>query len=187
MIFTLPNCISILRMVGTLCLLGTAPLSTSFFVIYTLTGVTDVLDGWLARRTGTESALGARLDSIADLLFYAVMLGKLLPALLRRFPAALWYVVGAIVLIRLASYGVAAWKYRTFASLHTYLNKLTGAVVFLLPYVLAASAGIAYGWAVCLLALAAAVEEWMIHLCRAEYCADRKSFFDLEGNGDMDA
>ena len=55
-----------------------------------------------------------------------------------------------------------------------------GAAVFLLPYVLAVSAGVAYGWAVCLLALAAAAEEWMIHLCQAEYCADRRSFFSIE-------
>ena len=175
MIFTLPNCISILRMVGTLCLLGTAPLSTPFFVIYTLTGVTDVLDGWLARRTGTESALGARLDSIADLLFYAVMLGKLLPALLRRFPAALWYVVGAIVLIRLASYGVAAWKYRTFASLHTHLNKLTGAAVFAVPFVLPTALADGYCWVVCIIAALASVEELILHLRAKSYDPSRKN------------
>ena len=43
---------------------------TWFLIIYTITGLTDALDGWLARRTGTASEFGARLDSIADLLFY---------------------------------------------------------------------------------------------------------------------
>ena len=63
MIFTLPNCISILRMVGTLCLLGTAPLSAPFYAIYTLTGVTDVLDGWVARKTGTCSSLAVKSET----------------------------------------------------------------------------------------------------------------------------
>ena len=86
-----------------------------------------------------------------------------------------------------AFYATAYYKYHRFAALHTWLNKLTGVAVFLLPYALATSAGIVYGWAVCLLALAASAEELMIHLCRTEYCPDRKSFFALEGNGDMDA
>lgn len=77
-------------------------------------------------------------------------------------------------------YATAYYKYHQFAALHTWLNKLTGVAVFLLPYVLAVFPGVTYSWAVCLLALAAAAEEWMIHLCRAEYCADRKSFFALK-------
>ena len=42
--------------------------------IYTFAGLTDVLDGWLARKTGRASEFGARLDSVADLLFYSVLL-----------------------------------------------------------------------------------------------------------------
>ena len=171
----LPNLITALRIAGTAGLIFTVPLTPPYFVIYTLCGLSDVLDGWLARRTGTESALGARLDSIADLLFYAVMLGKLLPALLRRFPAALWYVVGAIVLIRLASYGVAAWKYRTFASLHTYLNKLTGAAVFAVPFVLPTALADGYCWVVCIIAALASVEELILHLRAKSYDPNRKT------------
>ena len=165
------------------CFLLFLPLgSVRFLAAYTLAGLTDALDGWLARKTGTASPFGARLDSIADLLLYGILMLRLFPVLWKIFPGTIWYAVAAIVLVRLAAYAVAFHKYHRFAALHTRLNKLTGATVFLLPYVLAVSAGIAYGWAVCLLALAAAVEELMIHLCRAEYCADRKSFFrvDLE-------
>ena len=97
-------------------------------------------------------------------------------------PVTIWYAVAAILLVRLSVYATAYYKYHGFAALHTRLNKLTGVAVFLLPYALATSLGVGYGWAVCLLALAASAEELMIHLCRAEYCADRKSFFrvDLE-------
>ena len=151
--------------------------STEFILIYTLIGMTDVLDGWLARKTGTASEFGARLDSIADLLFYGILLFRLLPALWLALPAAVWYVVSAVLFVRVLAYTTAAVKYHRFASLHTWLNKLTGGAVFLLPYVFAVSSGVTYGWAVCFLALAAALEELTIHLSQKEYCADRKTIF----------
>ena len=63
--------------------------SVGFLVVYTLTGLTDVLDGWLARKTGTASDFGARLDSAADLLFYAILLLRLFPVLWQLLPAAI--------------------------------------------------------------------------------------------------
>lgn len=49
-------------------------------VIFIVAALSDGLDGWVARRTGTESALGALLDPIADkiligayLIVYAVI------------------------------------------------------------------------------------------------------------------
>ena len=148
--------------------------SAGFFAAYTVTGLTDVLDGWLARRTGTTSQFGARLDSIADLLFYGVLLFRLFPVLWQTLPVSIWYVVAAIVLVRLASYATAAVRYHQFASLHTWLNKLTGVGVFLLPYVFALSTGIVYCWMVCVLALAAALEELAIHLCRKTIFKERE-------------
>lgn len=138
--------------------------SMGFFATYTFTGLTDALDGWLARKTGTASEFGARLDSIADLLFYGILLLRLFPVFWQTLPMAIWFFVAAIVLIRLAAYTAAVVRYHQFASLHTWLNKLTGVCVFLLPYVFSVSTGIAYCWAVCALALAAALEELTIHL-----------------------
>lgn len=170
------------RMAASLFLLFLPLGSVRFLAVYTIAGLTDVLDGWLARKTGKASPFGARLDSIADLLFYGVLMLRLFPVLWKLFPGTIWYAVAAIVLVRLAAYAVAFCKYHRFAALHTWLNKLTGVAFFLLPYALATSLGVGYGWAVCLLALAASAEELMIHLCRAEYCPDRKSLlcFDLE-------
>lgn len=154
--------------------------SVGFLAVYTLTGLTDVLDGWLARKTGTVSDFGARLDSAADLLFYAILLLRLSPVLWRLLPASIWYAVAAIVLVRLAAYVTAAVKYHRFAALHTWLNKLTGAAVFLLPYMLALTTGTVYSWALCVLALAASVEELVIHLFLPGYRADRKTVFHRE-------
>lgn len=166
-----------MRIVCSFVLLMLPVSSPEFILVYTLVGLTDALDGWLARKTGTASDFGARLDSIADLLFYGVLLLRFLPTLWLALPRAVWYVVSAVLLVRVLAYTTAAVKYHRFASLHTWLNKLTGGAVFLLPYVFAVSDGVAYGWAVCFLALAASLEELTIHLFQKEYAADRKTLF----------
>ena len=117
---------------------------------------------------------------MADLLFYAVLLLRLAPVLWQRLPAAVWSAAAVVLLVRLAAYAAASVRYRRFAALHTWLNKLTGAGVFLLPYVLALSTGVVYSWALCVLAFAASLEELTIHLCRKGYCAGTKSLFQKE-------
>lgn len=173
--FTAANCITGLRMAGTLGLLFVRPLSPAFFAVYTLTGLTDVMDGWVARKTGTSGDFGAKLDSCADLLFYGVMLVRLLPLLFRTLPAPIWWVVLGIACLRLTAYLVAAIKYRTFASLHTYFNKLTGAAVFLVPYFLLTGFAPGYCWGVCAVAGVASLEELLIHLLRPAHQSDTKS------------
>lgn len=56
----------------------------------------------------------------------------------------------------------AKYKNQLF-SLHTWLNKLTGVGVFLLPYVLVVTDGVTYTWAVCVLAFVSSVEE-LLHI-----------------------
>lgn len=162
---------------GSLFFLLFVPLKSIWFlVVYSFAGLTDILDGWLARKSGRASEFGARLDSIADLLLYGVLLTRLFPVLYQILPREIWYAVSGIVLVRLAAYVTAAVKYHRFASLHTWLNKLTGVAVFLLPYVLLGSSIVVYSWAVCTLAFVASAEELAIHLFRRDYLANRKSF-----------
>ena len=63
--------------------------------IYTITGVTDVLDGAIARKYGTTSEKGAKLDSIADLLFYTLILIRIFPVMWVTLPKKIWIMVGA--------------------------------------------------------------------------------------------
>ena len=57
------------------------------FIVYSVCGVSDVVDGTLARLTGSESSFGAKLDSIADILFYGVMILRLFPLLCQTLNA----------------------------------------------------------------------------------------------------
>ena len=170
------NFITVLRMVGTGMLLYTAPLTPAFYLFYTLCGITDALDGIIARETKTASALGARLDSIADLMFCGVMLWKLTPLLWAKLPVGVWCLTGGILLVRITSYIVAAVKHGTFASLHTVLNKLTGLLVFLLPYFVAGPFLSAFGWASAIVAGIASLEELILHIQAREYCLNVPSW-----------
>ena len=80
-ILTIANGITTLRILGSIALFFIDRTSAAFMIVYTLTGVTDALDGWIARKTGTAGKFGAALDSVADLLFYAVMLVVFFPVL----------------------------------------------------------------------------------------------------------
>jgi len=103
MLSMLPNLITSIRILGTFCLLFTKPFTVAFYIIYTISGISDLLDGFVARRLKIESELGAKLDSIADLLFYSISTILILPELYRRLPVIIWYFVALIVLLRVFS------------------------------------------------------------------------------------
>ena len=125
------NLITSCRILLSLLLLFFPALSPGFYGLYLAAGLSDMLDGFVARRTNSASPLGAKLDSIADLLFLAVCLMKLLPVL--ALPVWLWVWVGLIALLRLANVVSAFVCRKKLVLLHTRANKLTGALLFLLP------------------------------------------------------
>lgn len=173
----LANYLTGIRIIGAGLLYFIRPLTLPFYIIYTLCGITDALDGWIARKTGSESAFGARLDSIADLLLYGAMLVRLLPFLWVRLPLRFWWALGAVLAVRLCSYAVAFIKYRCFASLHTYGNKVTGFLLFFLPYLMRGEELLIPSCIICAVAGAASLEELLIHLCAKEYKPDTKTIF----------
>jgi len=64
-----------------------AGMTAAALAVYVLAAVTDLVDGWLARRYGQASAFGAQLDAVVDNLFSLAILGFLAlayPALVTR-------------------------------------------------------------------------------------------------------
>jgi len=165
-IFTIPNCITFLRIIGTAALLFLEPFSAVFYVVYTVSGFTDVLDGFIARTTKTVTRLGSKLDSAADLMFYAMMLIKILPALWAVLPWQIWIVVGAVCAIRIAADTIGAFKFHQFVSLHTILNKLTGFCVFCVPYTFILEIAVPACWVAVSVAAVASVYELILHIRR---------------------
>ncbi|MBR3137516.1 MAG: CDP-alcohol phosphatidyltransferase family protein [Clostridia bacterium] len=128
------NLITILRILASAALLFCPALSPAFFAMYIFAGITDALDGFVARRTGTVSDLGAKLDTIADFALAAVCLCKLLPIL--DLPGWLYGWIAFIALIKVVNIVSGYVVKKGFVSLHTPMNKATGALLFLLPLTL---------------------------------------------------
>ena len=152
-----------------------APLSPVFYALYTYCGISDMLDGLVARRTKTESNLGAVLDSVADALFLLISLIKLLPVLLEQAPVGVLQAALFIALVRILAYVVGFFKYRRYAPLHTYLNKATGFVLFCLPYFILLPQHDLFYITLCLLAGISALEELVITITAKTYDPNRKS------------
>ena len=96
---SLPNALSALRFLGAVCLLFFGVESCAFWAIYFVCGLSDMADGYFARKLGCESKTGAMLDSLADLVFVVCCCFKLIPAL--AFPKWLWIWGGVIVAIKI--------------------------------------------------------------------------------------
>ncbi|MBO7617533.1 MAG: CDP-alcohol phosphatidyltransferase family protein [Bacteroidales bacterium] len=124
----LPNAITILRFFGAICLLFFGIKSNAFWVIYFVCGLSDMLDGYLARKLRCESKTGAILDSLADLDFVACCCYKLIPVL--AFPKWLWIWGGVIVAIKVINQICALVMYKKCVFPHTIANKVTGVLLF---------------------------------------------------------
>ncbi len=174
----LPNIISGFRIFCSLVLLFLKPLSALFFIIYIICGASDFLDGYIARKTKHTSQLGATIDSIADTIFFSVLLILFLPLL--RIPLWILIWIGVIIIIRVTSLITGMVKYRTFAFLHTYANKATGFAVFCFPFL--------YNWLgltvtailLCGMASLSALEELIINFISKKLSRDIKSIWGLK-------
>ena len=125
----LPNIISVFRIAGSVGLLFCDVTGWAFWVVYALCGVSDMVDGWLARKLHAESKTGAVLDSVADIIFVACCAVRIFPVL--EIPVWLWIWAGVIVFIKIVNQISALVVCKRFCFPHTPANKLTGLLLFL--------------------------------------------------------
>ena len=170
------NMLTGLRIVLSLLILAFLDDRITVFILFTAAGLTDLLDGIIARRTGTASRLGAKLDSAADI----VMFGVMIVCAIVRAGVALWALVpwlAAVAAVRVGNLVIAALRFKTFAVIHTWGNKLTGVLIFVAfgVYILADSLA-ALIPAVAVAGLSA-LEEMLILLISRRLDLNRKSLF----------
>ncbi len=125
----LPNIISSFRIAGSLGLLLCDVTGVVYWIIYGLCGISDIADGWLARRLNCVTKMGALLDSLADICFVACCIWKLLPILV--LPQWLWLWAGVIVVIKVVNQLSALVMYGHCCFPHTLANKITGFLLFI--------------------------------------------------------
>ena len=128
------NLITIIRILCSIAILFCNALSPVFYTLYIIAGVSDMVDGYIARRTNSVSELGAKLDTIADFVFVVVCLMKLLPVL--TIPSWLWIWIGVITLIKIINIISGLVVQKKFVAIHSIMNKITGFLLFVLPLTL---------------------------------------------------
>ncbi len=103
------------------------------------------------------SGFGAKLDTVADVVFIAVCFAKILPVM--SFPIWLWIWIAVIVMIKFSNilYGFICFK--QLISLHTFSNKAMGFLLFLYPLTLGFIEPIFPSATVCFLAMLIALKE----------------------------
>lgn len=128
----LANIITVIRIILSIGMLFVPVFSPVFYALYITAGVSDMVDGTIARKTGTASDLGAKLDTAADLVMVTVCLVKIIPVLDIPLWLLIWTAV--IALIKVINLISGYLKRKEFVAAHTILNKVTGIVLFILPF-----------------------------------------------------
>lgn len=175
----LPNLVSCFRIVLSIAFLFLRDKPALFAVAYSLCGISDVADGYLARLLNAETTIGAKLDSMGDFFFYAAWLFILLTfAGNDDFGPIIIFVI-AIAVIRVTNLAITKAKFKQWNVMHTIGNKLTGFILFLiLPFYVFVDDVISWSIiAVGIIAVLSSLEENVILLKSKSYNADRRSIF----------
>lgn len=176
----LPNIITLLRIFLSVCLIFLNINDNIFIISYICAGITDVLDGYLARKWKVSSKEGATLDSIADFIFILIVFIKLFGIVKLSRWLIIW--IGIIIITKLSALIVGAIRYKKIAFLHTYANKATGLFLFIFPVFISLEiTGIVYVVA-CVLASVSALEEGFINLFAKELNKDVTTIFNMVSN-----
>ena len=100
-----------------------AGMQSAFAWLLLAAGISDVIDGWLARTFGWTSAMGALLDSIADVLVVLVVvygIWRLQPQVFIHE----WPIFIAVLVIWSIVHVTALVRYGRLASFHTGLTRI---------------------------------------------------------------
>ena len=151
------NLITIVRIICSIALLFFPVFSPGFYAFYITAGISDMADGAVARKTGTVSELGSKLDTAADFVLVVVCLIKLIPAI----HAPTWLIIWLIVIAAIKAVNLISGYImrKEIVVLHTVMNKVTGILLFALPLIISFIDLKYSGAFVCAAATFAAIQE----------------------------
>lgn len=175
----LANSISIIRIFLSASLLFMYKNTSLFIAVYLICGLSDVLDGYIARKTNTQSIIGAKIDSAADFVMFIVITITIIRWLGHEIFPLLPLLI-AVILIRVINLIYSKFKYGTYVFIHTYANKITGLLVFAVPVVYVISRNNAALVFVCIVSIISAVEEGIINILSKEADLNRTSIFQTK-------
>jgi CDP-diacylglycerol--glycerol-3-phosphate 3-phosphatidyltransferase len=151
------------------------PFSVVFWICYLFGGLSDLMDGVVAKKLHQQSAAGAKFDSVADLIFAASILIVVIKSI--SIPAWVWLCIIFIGSLRIIGYGIGYYKFHTFSAVHTYMNKAVGFLIFAFPLLYALIGFNIAVIVVCSASFMSSVEELAITVKSKELDRDCRSIF----------
>lgn len=155
------NLLTGIRILCGLLILCFPAFSKWYYSFYLIGGFTDAIDGTVARKTGSASDFGSKFDTVADFIFAAAVIIKIIRAL--HVPVWLIIWIAIIALIKIGCHLAGYIKYHEFKTVHSVLNKVCGGIAFTVPLFIGGS----YAWQakavviiiICILTSIAAITE----------------------------
>ena len=156
------NIITGFRVLISIALLFCPVFSPVFYILYLTGGLSDMIDGTIARKMNTVTEFGARFDTAADFVFVVVCLIKLLPVISMPLWLCVW--IAMIALIKIINIISGYVVQKKLMAVHSVMNKVTGVSLFILPLTFSIVSLKYSALPVCAVATFAAVQEG--HLIR---------------------
>lgn len=179
----IPNIISILRFILSISLF-VVPINTlTFWTVYFLCGLSDVLDGFLARALDLVTSFGSTLDSLADIVFDCTIIYFIVSTI--NISRTVIVSVIVIFIMKIINYLYSIRKYEKVIFLHLYSSKLTGILLFsVLPAIHIFRFNYIFIMTI-IVAFMACFEEFAILILALKPESDTKSLYHLYNEGKL--
>ena len=173
----IPNILSVLRIICSFLLILFINDRISFIFLYFVIGLTDILDGFIARKFKIKSELGAKLDSLADFIFYIILFFIFIKLYASIITVNYKVVLIGVIFIRLLNMLLTKLKYKKIVFVHTIANKISGFLLYFLPVIILFTQSDIIIWIIFVLVFTAAMEELLITIKYSEVNLNRISIF----------
>ena len=131
----IPNILSLSRIPLSIVLMFLARERGFFLAVYAVVGLTDMLDGRLARRFGWQSELGSKFDGLADAFWIFSMMATVFLVLKIKFALYVYIAFAVILAVRIANLVFTRIKFKQWGALHSTLVRYSGLPLYLIaPY-----------------------------------------------------
>jgi len=171
----IPNILSALRIILSALLFSITNNITLFFVVYSIAGLTDITDGFIARKYYMETPLGAKLDSLADFMLLIASLLRMVFSYQLKIPLTVLICCSIVAIIRIINFIITKVKFQQWGMLHSIGNKISGLFIFFICPITIFTGQ--FPFAAVIIPLLSALEETIFLLISHEYNPNAKSMF----------
>lgn len=168
----LANIITLTRVAAALFLFSFEDFSGSFLIIYTYCGISDFVDGPIARHFNASSAFGSLLDTLGDVFYYLTMVKIFIMRELIPFKFFMWFI--ATLLVFTVGALIGKHRFHKVFFVHTLSGKALGLCAFAMPFAFYANVDFAALCGVCGCSSLACVESLVIQAFEPSAQADVK-------------